>query len=62
LAGTVSVLAMCQPARSISTTAWAPGATAALSSSSMACMAAALTPGRTRATPASRSGQTAPNR
>jgi hypothetical protein len=62
LAGMASALAMCQPARSIRTTARASGATARLSSSSITGMAAALTAGRTRATPAARAGQTAPNR
>jgi hypothetical protein len=45
----------------ISTTACTPDATAALGSSSIACIAAPPTQGSTKATPASRSGQTAPN-
>ncbi len=50
---------MCQPARSMRTIAWAPGLTAWLSSSGIA---AALTVGKTKAPPALRAGQTAPNR
>ena len=57
LAGMARSRAMCQPAGSMRTTAWALRLTASASSSRIACMAAALTLGKTRTTPASRRGR-----
>ena len=60
--GIVSLLVVCQPARSISTTAWALRATCLLISSRCSCVASLLAVGRTKAAPVPRFGQMAPNR
>ena len=59
----VRSLAQCQPARSMMTRAWAPGVTAVAQLVEHELHRGLVsTLGRTRATPVSRSGQTAPNR
>lgn len=60
LPGTASFPDMCQPAWSISTTAWAPGATASAISARCRDMVSVLQNGRTSPAPLPSSGQMAP--
>src|SRR3954465_5256311 len=60
LSGTTRSLARCHPARSISMTPWAPGATACATSARCRLMACVSHRGRTRAAPLPCCGQIAP--
>src|SRR3954453_13042497 len=60
LSGTTRSLARCHPARSISMTPWAPGATACATSARCRVIAGVSHRGRTRAAPLPCCGQTAP--
>ena len=60
--GTLRPSLTCQPARSRASAAWVAAGIARDSSARKTSIAAVETSGRARATPASRSGHTAPNR
>ena len=61
LSGMARAFVVCQAARSMISTACAPGATLRAISSTCACMASVLTQGDAIAAPLPRAGQIAPN-